>query len=63
MARSNLTATGPAVGGECIGPSGVAQSRGAPRVVSTSPQSHDLATAGRLCTASEELTGVRFLSR
>lgn len=98
VARSNLTSTGPAVGGErppwwlrlayvaaqpaaagakptvfaaldpsvrggeCVGPTGFAQSRGRPGFVSTSPQSHDPEAAARLWSVSEQLTGVRLLA-
>lgn len=49
-------------GGQFLGPSGFLQSRGAPTVVTSSRQSHDLAAAQRLWAVSEDLTGVRFLS-
>ncbi|MEU3271068.1 oxidoreductase [Saccharomonospora sp. NPDC006951] len=49
-------------GGECIGPSGALQLRGRPGPVRTSGRSRDAATARALWLASEQLTGVRFLS-
>ncbi|MEZ0163298.1 SDR family NAD(P)-dependent oxidoreductase [Kineococcus sp. LSe6-4] len=54
-------ATDPAVlGGQYFGPGGPGESRGLPRQVASSPQSHDLDVQQRLWTVSEELTGVRF---
>ncbi|GAA0296154.1 oxidoreductase [Kineococcus aurantiacus] len=54
-------ATDPAVlGGQYFGPGGPGESRGLPRPVVSSPQSHDLAVQQRLWAVSEELTGVRF---
>ena len=51
-------ATAPDVeGGQFIGPTGVAQMRGAPGPV---PLATDPALGRRLWTVSEELTGVRF---
>ncbi|GIM91868.1 SDR family NAD(P)-dependent oxidoreductase [Paractinoplanes toevensis] len=54
-------ATDPAVqGGQYYGPGGVGEVRGHPRLVSSSPQSHDVAVQQRLWTVSEQLTGVEF---
>ncbi|MEZ0494590.1 SDR family NAD(P)-dependent oxidoreductase [Kineococcus sp. TBRC 1896] len=54
-------ATDPAVlGGQYFGPGGPGESRGLPRQVASSPQSHDLGVRQRLWAVSEELTGVRF---
>ncbi|MDT0267309.1 SDR family NAD(P)-dependent oxidoreductase [Streptomyces sp. DSM 44915] len=54
-------ATDPAVtGGQYYGPAGRAQVRGYPRLVASSPASHDQAVQQRLWTVSEELTGVTF---
>ncbi|TMW65987.1 hypothetical protein Poli38472_003752 [Pythium oligandrum] len=48
------------VGGEFIGPHGLAEFYGYPRVVPASKQSHDEAAAVRLWSESEKLTGVTF---
>ncbi|GAA0288925.1 SDR family NAD(P)-dependent oxidoreductase [Kineococcus aurantiacus] len=54
-------ATDPAVlGGQYYGPGGRGEVRGYPRLVTSSPQSHDLATRQRLWAVSEDLTGVTF---
>ncbi|MQY23141.1 SDR family NAD(P)-dependent oxidoreductase [Nocardia macrotermitis] len=54
-------ATDPGVlGGQYYGPEGLFQNQGHPRLVASSPQSHDLETQQRLWTVSEELTGVSF---
>ncbi|WP_433014041.1 SDR family NAD(P)-dependent oxidoreductase [Kribbella sp. CA-294648] len=54
-------ATDPAVlGGQYYGPGGLGELRGNPRVVSSSPQSHDKTTQQRLWTISEDLTGVNY---
>ncbi|GAB3132255.1 SDR family NAD(P)-dependent oxidoreductase [Tsukamurella serpentis] len=54
-------ATDPGVlGGQYYGPDGRGERRGAPRVVTSSEQSYDLAAQQRLWSVSEELTGVRF---
>ena len=54
-------ATDPGVlGGEYYGPDGPGQSRGYPKLVASSDQSHDLGIQRRLWTMSEELTGVTF---
>jgi NAD(P)-dependent dehydrogenase (short-subunit alcohol dehydrogenase family) len=54
-------ATMPAVaGGDYYGPGGFAQILGSPRKVGTSRAARDEATARRLWTRAEELTGVRF---
>jgi NAD(P)-dependent dehydrogenase (short-subunit alcohol dehydrogenase family) len=48
------------VGGQYYGPDGPGQSRGYPKLVESSKQSHDEAMQRRLWTISEELTGVTF---
>ncbi len=54
-------ATAPDVpGGSYVGPSGVGEFRGHPRVVSPSRAARDEAVAARLFDTAEELTGVRF---
>ncbi len=54
-------AASPAVqGGDYIGPKGPAEQRGWPTKVQSNDRSHDLATAARLWTVSEDLTGVRY---
>jgi NAD(P)-dependent dehydrogenase (short-subunit alcohol dehydrogenase family) len=54
-------ATDPAVvGGQYYGPGNRGEIRGYPKVVSSSPDSHDEATQRRLWAVSEELTGVTF---
>ncbi|MEV0298353.1 SDR family NAD(P)-dependent oxidoreductase [Nocardia sp. NPDC050710] len=54
-------ATDPGVlGGQYYGPSGFLETRGYPKVVESSPQSHDTAIQQRLWTVSEKLTGVMF---
>jgi len=54
-------ATDPAVlGGQYYGPGGRFEVRGHPRLVTSSPESYDLAVQRRLWGVSEELTGVRF---
>jgi NAD(P)-dependent dehydrogenase (short-subunit alcohol dehydrogenase family) len=54
-------ATDPAaVGGQYYGPDGLGETRGHPKVVKSSAQSHDEDIARRLWTVSEELTGVTF---
>jgi NAD(P)-dependent dehydrogenase (short-subunit alcohol dehydrogenase family) len=56
-------ATDPAVlGGQYYGPDGFGQTRGYPKVVSSSKKSHDADRQRRLWTVSEELTGVTFPS-
>ncbi|WP_405164573.1 SDR family NAD(P)-dependent oxidoreductase [Nocardia sp. NBC_01499] len=47
-------------GGQYLGPGGFAQSRGYPKVVQSSKQSHDVALQRRLWSVSEELTGVAY---
>jgi NAD(P)-dependent dehydrogenase (short-subunit alcohol dehydrogenase family) len=47
-------------GGTFIGPDGVAEQRGHPKVVTANAAARDEATAARLWAVSEELTGVRF---
>ncbi|MEZ0050998.1 NAD(P)-dependent dehydrogenase (short-subunit alcohol dehydrogenase family) [Mycobacterium sp. MAA66] len=49
-----------ALGGQYFGPDGLGETRGYPKVVSSSKQSHDMALAARLWSVSEELTGVTF---
>lgn len=54
-------ATDPAVsGGQYYGPGSRGEVRGYPRLVASSPESHDQAAQRRLWTVSEELTGVTF---
>ncbi len=54
-------ATDPAVlGGQYYGPDGLGESRGHPRLVTSSPQSYDVALQQRLWAVSEDLTGVKF---
>lgn len=48
------------VGGQYYGPGNRAQTRGYPKLVTSSPASHDAAVQRRLWTVSEELTGVKF---
>ncbi|KDN20421.1 SDR family NAD(P)-dependent oxidoreductase [Amycolatopsis rifamycinica] len=54
-------ATDPSVlGGQYYGPSGLAERRGYPKLVASSPDSYDLTAQQRLWAVSEDLTGVRF---
>ncbi len=54
-------ATDPSVlGGQYYGPDGLGGTRGYPRLVTSSPDSYDLAVQQRLWAVSEDLTGVRF---
>ncbi|MEU0504965.1 SDR family NAD(P)-dependent oxidoreductase [Nocardia sp. NPDC005998] len=54
-------ATDPDVlGGQYYGPGGFMETRGYPKIVESSRQSHDRAIQQRLWTVSEELTGVTF---
>ncbi|MDT5174394.1 MAG: hypothetical protein QOG37_1645 [Mycobacterium sp.] len=54
-------ATDPAVqGGQYYGPDGFQETRGYPKVVASSAQSHDVALQQRLWAVSEELTGVSY---
>jgi NAD(P)-dependent dehydrogenase (short-subunit alcohol dehydrogenase family) len=54
-------ATDPAVqGGQYYGPSGFAQSQGAPVIVGSSSKSHDAERQRKLWAVSEELTGVTY---
>ncbi|MFE6922343.1 SDR family NAD(P)-dependent oxidoreductase [Nocardia sp. NPDC057663] len=54
-------ATDPAVvGGQYYGPGDRLEIRGYPKLVTSSPDSHDQAVQQRLWTVSEELTGVTF---
>ena len=46
--------------GEYYGPDGIGESRGYPKLVKSSKQSHDEAIQRRLWTVSEELTGVTY---
>ncbi|BBY50428.1 short-chain dehydrogenase [Mycolicibacterium arabiense] len=48
------------LGGQYYGPSGFGEVRGFPKLVASSPDSHDYAVQQRLWTVSEELTGVTF---
>lgn len=47
-------------GGAFVGPGGLLQGRGAPKLVGRSKTARDDALARRLWTASEKLTGVTF---
>ncbi|MFY1615078.1 SDR family NAD(P)-dependent oxidoreductase [Micromonospora sp. WMMD736] len=54
-------ATDPSVlGGQYYGPDGLGEVRGNPKLVTSSPESYDLAVQQRLWAVSEDLTGVRF---
>lgn len=54
-------ATDPNVrGGQYYGPGGFLETRGYPKIVESSPQSHDTTIQQRLWTVSEQLTGVTF---
>jgi NAD(P)-dependent dehydrogenase (short-subunit alcohol dehydrogenase family) len=54
-------ATDPAVlGGQYYGPDGFGELRGYPKIVASSPKSHDADRQRRLWTVSEELTGVVY---
>ncbi|OBG52037.1 MULTISPECIES: SDR family NAD(P)-dependent oxidoreductase [unclassified Mycobacterium] len=54
-------ATDPAVlGGQYYGPDGFAETRGYPKLVSSSAKSHDAERQRRLWAVSEELTGVTY---
>jgi NAD(P)-dependent dehydrogenase (short-subunit alcohol dehydrogenase family) len=54
-------ATDPAVlGGQYYGPDGFGELRGYPKIVASSPKSHDADRQRRLWTISEELTGVVY---
>lgn len=56
-----FAATSPdAKAGEYYGPNGFMEITGAPGVAKARPQAHDKATAARLWTISEQLTGVHF---
>ena len=52
--------TPPSLGGQYYGPGGRGEIRGYPRLVTSSPESYDLAVQQRLWAVSEELTGVTF---
>jgi len=49
-----------ALGGQYYGPDGIAQQKGSPVVVASSPQSYDLDLQRRLWKVSEELTSVAY---
>jgi NAD(P)-dependent dehydrogenase (short-subunit alcohol dehydrogenase family) len=49
-----------AQGGQYYGPDGIGETRGYPKVVKSSKQSHDEAIQRRLWAVSEELTGVTY---
>jgi NAD(P)-dependent dehydrogenase (short-subunit alcohol dehydrogenase family) len=49
--------------GQFIGPGGMGEVRGHPKVVRPVPSAEDPAAAARLWTLSEELSGVRYLER
>ncbi|MEU0551079.1 SDR family NAD(P)-dependent oxidoreductase [Micromonospora sp. NPDC005979] len=54
-------ATDPSVlGGQYYGPDGLGETRGHPKLVTSSPESYDLTVQQRLWAVSEDLTGVRF---
>jgi len=54
-------ATDPSVsGGDYYGPDGLGEQRGNPKLVQSSPRSHDPELQRRLWAVSEELTGVKF---
>jgi hypothetical protein len=54
-------ATDPHVrGGQYYGPGGLGEQRGYPKLVESSPLSHDEQLQSRLWTVSEELTGVPY---
>jgi NAD(P)-dependent dehydrogenase (short-subunit alcohol dehydrogenase family) len=48
------------IGGQYYGPDGFGESRGYPKVVASSDQSHDVELQRRLWAVSEELTGVTY---
>ena len=48
-------------GGDYIGPDGLGEFKGYPKVVTPRPQALDVASAERLWQVSEQLTGVSFL--
>jgi hypothetical protein len=48
------------LGGQYYGPDGPGQTRGYPKVVSSSSKSHDVDRQRRLWTISEQLTGVVY---
>jgi NAD(P)-dependent dehydrogenase (short-subunit alcohol dehydrogenase family) len=48
------------LGGQYYGPDGLGESRGYPRLVTSSEQSYDVAVQQRLWSVSEDLTGVEF---
>jgi hypothetical protein len=49
-----------ALGGQYYGPDSFNQSRGYPKVVTSSDQSYDVGLQQRLWSVSEDLTGVTF---
>ncbi|MFG1604735.1 SDR family NAD(P)-dependent oxidoreductase [Actinoplanes sp. NPDC049265] len=49
-----------ALGGQYYGPGGRNEVKGHPRLVTSSPESYEVAVQQRLWAASEDLTGVRF---
>ncbi|MFF7643482.1 hypothetical protein [Streptomyces canus] len=49
-----------ASGGQYYGPDGMGGFRGHPKVVESTPKSHDRTVQQRLWTVSEDLTGVKF---
>ena len=60
---SLFSLTTPSVlGGQCYGPDGPGQSRGAPRRVRTARHAEDAELGRRLWEVSEELTGVHYLN-
>lgn len=54
-------AADPAVlGGQFYGPKGMGEIRGHPQLVTSSPDSYDMAIQQRLWAVSEDVTGVKF---
>ena len=51
------------LGGQYYGPGGRKEIKGHPRLVTSSPQSYDVAVQQRLWAVSEDLTGVKFPAR
>ncbi|WP_407646143.1 SDR family NAD(P)-dependent oxidoreductase [Actinacidiphila oryziradicis] len=50
-------------GGQFVGPDGMAELRGAPKLVELAPRAADAETGRRLWELSEELTAVRYAFR
>ncbi|KPC66444.1 short-chain dehydrogenase, partial [Streptomyces sp. NRRL WC-3753] len=49
-----------ALGGQYYGPGGRNEVKGHPRLVTSSPESYEVAVQQRLWAVSEDLTGVKF---